>query len=168
LVAERMDESLVAMALILGVSITDVLVQSAKQTGALQYHYFKRGKREHCTRPVPAFRSLAVHEYLESEEWYAKNYGDYLLHAAADISLNRTIERLGVGFSRSLQEYGRLKRKAEQICANQTVYHCSADGKPQRHLSKQNCYSDDSGCGYPCIDKMLLEEEMNPNDAIGE
>jgi hypothetical protein len=159
LVAERMDESLVAMALLLGVSITDVLIQSAKQSTALQYHYFKHGKREHCTRPKPAFRSTAVQAYLESPEWYAKNYGDYLLHAATHISLNRTIERLGVvRFSRSLHEYRRLKSKAEQRCANQTVYHCSVDGKPQRHLSKLNCYSDDSGCGYPCIDKMLLDE----------
>jgi hypothetical protein len=161
LVAERLDESLVAMALVMGLPIADVLVQPAKVLLGNKYLYYRsRKNKEICKRPVSAFRSPAVAAHLTSDEWYAKNYGDYLLHAAANHSLDRTIHRLGrPRVARALQEYQRLQRKAQVVCANQTISHCSDDGIPQRDLTKDNCYSDDSGCGYPCIDKMLLDEE---------
>jgi hypothetical protein len=162
LVAERMDESLVALALVLGVRVQDVLVQSAKQASSEQYYYFKSGKRKFCKRPVKVVRSPAVVAHLQSDEWYAKNYGDYLLHAAAHASLDRTIRRLGRDrFQQALTAYRQLQTLAAQHCANQTVHHCSATGQPQRHLSKQNCYSDDSGCGYPCIDELLAKLKLN-------
>jgi hypothetical protein len=45
--------------------------------------------------PVKSFASPAVQEFLDSDEWRAMNYGDFLLHEAANQSLDRTIERLG-------------------------------------------------------------------------
>lgn len=161
LVAERMDESLVALALVLGVRIQDVLVQSAKQASSEQYYYLKSGKHEHCKRPVKAVRSPAIVAHLQSDEWYAKNYGDYLLLAAANASLDRTIRRLGPDrFQPALTANRQLQTLATHHCANQTIHHCSATGQPQRQLSKQNCYCDDSGCGYPCIDELLAKLKL--------
>lgn len=165
LVAERMDESIVALAMILGLPLTDVLVMDAKQNVGQEYLYFAQHDRisgrkvETCRLSIKAFRSPAVQAHLESTEWYAKNYGDYLLHAAALSSLDLTIERLGrQRFNTMLQQYQHLKSKSRQLCSNETLSHCSSTGQVQRHLSEKNCYSDDSGCGYACIDRMLASD----------
>jgi len=156
LVAERLDESIVTMALLMNVSLDDVLVQNAKESSASAWYYFKRGNFEQCRRPVPVFQSPAVRHHLQSEEWIAKNYGDYLLLAASHLSLDATMGRLGQErVNRALQFYRGLQEEVGLACRNETVYHCSFDGKPQRSLSKIDCYSDDSGCGYPCIDSFL-------------
>jgi hypothetical protein len=171
MVAERMDESVVALALLLGLDLGDVLVMDVKQntrTGTTghaangDYLYFSRHDPkthtmvETCRKSVPAVRSPAVQAHLESTEWYAKNYGDYLLHAAALQSLDRTIVRLGPArFHTALTDYRRLKTLAKEVCTNETISHCSSTGQVQRDLSAQNCYSDDSGCGYACIDLIL-------------
>jgi hypothetical protein len=43
---------------------------------------------------------------LTSDAWYALNYGDYALYAAANHSLDLTIERLGKQrFEKALQMY---------------------------------------------------------------
>jgi len=168
MIAERMDESTVALAMILGLDLTDVLVMNAKQNVGEDYLYFSEHDRstqktvESCRLSVRAFRSPAVQAHLETAEWYAKNYGDYLLHAAALKSLDLTRERLGRDrFERTLQDYRRLKAAVNERCSNETIGHCSAKGEVQRALSTLNCYSDDSGCGYPCIDRMLAEEAVD-------
>jgi hypothetical protein len=154
-----MDESLVALSMVMGVEVEDVLTNDARVAGS-GYAYRKDLKGEHCYRMQRSFRSDRVKRFLESDEWRARNYGDYLLHAAAIQSLDLTIERLGrVAFETRLVEYHRLKRKARNVCANATILPCSAKGVPQkRRLSKRNCYGDDGGCGYACIDEMLANE----------
>ena len=173
MVSERMDESVVAFALLFNLSLSDVLVMNAKQNSYKNdtgkggdYLYFswrdtkQKQPKEVCKLSVPSTRSPAVQAHFQSMEWKAKNYGDYLLQEAASQSLDRTIaETLGNDrFQRALQRYQRLKASANGRCANETLSHCSPTGKIQRHLSAQNCYADDSGCGYPCIDRMLLTE----------
>lgn len=162
LVAERMDESVVALAMVLGLPLADVLVMDAKQNLGQEYLYFTQHDRKStrklktCRLSIKAFRSPAVQSHLESTEWYAKNYGDYLLHAAALSSLDLTIERLGrQRFHSMLQQYQRLKLKSRQLCSNETLGPCSSTGQVQQELSEKNCYWDDSGCGYACIDRML-------------
>jgi hypothetical protein len=165
LVTERMDESLVALSMIMGIEVGDVLVNDAKVAGS-DYAYVKNAKpKEHCMPMIRSFRSDRVKQFLESDEWKARSYGDYLLHAAAILSLELTIERLGrAPFETRLAEYRRLKQKAREVCVNATFLPCSAKGKPQTHLSKQNCYGDDSGCGYPCIDELLANETKHAGD----
>jgi hypothetical protein len=180
MVSERMDESVVAFALLLDLPLSDVLVMNAKQNsnknGTAQggdYLYFswrdtkQKQPKEVCKLSVPSIRSPAVQAHFQSMEWRAKNYGDYLLQEAASQSLDRTIaETFGHDrFHRALQRYQRLKSKANALCANETLSHCSSTGEIQRHLSTQNCYADDSGCGYPCIDRMLLTEPKETEDA---
>eukprot|EP00980_Cylindrotheca_fusiformis_P020095 scaffold7169_cov107-Cylindrotheca_fusiformis.AAC.4 len=75
LVTERMDESLVAMALILGVSVEDVLVFNSK-VGDSHYLPVHRNKENggmvlECV-PLhrnPFSKSPSVQEYLNSDEW---------------------------------------------------------------------------------------------------
>jgi hypothetical protein len=162
LVAERMDESVVALSMIMAVEVGDVLVNDAKVGGSDYFLSRNKKKGDKCVRLQRTFRTEKVNTYLESQtgRWRARNYGDYLLYAAAVKSLDLTISRLGrVAFETRLGEYRRLKKQAKAMCANATVSHCSAEGKLQRHLSRENCYADDSGCGYACIDKMLASNQ---------
>eukprot|EP00934_Nitzschia_sp_Nitz4_P008754 Nitzschia sp. Nitz4//scaffold120_size68122//29785//31020//NITZ4_006044-RA/size68122-processed-gene-0.45-mRNA-1//-1//CDS//3329534278//8744//frame0 len=155
LVAERMDESLVAFALLLGLRLGDVLVNEAKNNaGGISYVYFHVGRKETCKRSIASFRSRTVKKYLESDEWRAQNYGDYLLHAAANRSLDLTIDRLGRSdFERSLAEFRALKQQIHAYCENRFVPPCAKDGTLQ--VQNASCYTKDFGCGYPCVDEYL-------------
>jgi hypothetical protein len=109
-----MDESLVALSMLLNIPVTDVLISSSKVAGS---SYFMRyGK---CVKLVKAFVSPAVKEHLESKTWLAQNYGDTLLHMTVNKSLDLTIDQsLGrANFDLKLSEYKRLKALDAKICA---------------------------------------------------
>jgi len=71
--------------------------------GAYDYH----GKERCCVSIQKAHSSPVVRDYLESnDEWQVLNYGDYLLFAATNRSLDLTIDRLGRDrFDKALQMY---------------------------------------------------------------
>jgi hypothetical protein len=162
LVVERMDESLVAMALSMGIDLGDVLVTSSKVAGSNYYLPVagkKNRKEMRCVKLISSHRTPAIEEYLESAEWRAMNYGDYLLHAAANKSLDLTIGRIGRDrFDTALKEYQRLKAKVDEGCIDRIHLPCSSTGQLQLGVSSQNCYERDLGCGFDCIDEMLLNE----------
>jgi hypothetical protein len=248
LVVERLDESLVAMALTMGLDIGDILVSSSKVAGSSYYYaplgggispgrirksldrgdpksspaYWREGanttndpaqrrtsglvkmrvdgtlpaqRREKerdmrangrdklrfeklrfvgasthrptakCVKLERPFRTRAIDEYLESDEWRAMNYGDYLLHAAANRSLDLTIERIGRDrFDTALKEYQRLRTKADRVCKDHVQLPCSSYGKSQLMISQKSCYKRDFGCGHSCIDEMLLNETLGGKD----
>ena len=150
---ERLDESLVAMQLLLDLPVSDILSTSSKVGGG--YFYVKHNGKSRCIPLQKSFRSPAVQAYLESDEWYAQNYGDYLLFAAANHSLDMTIERLGKErFAKALQEYREAMKLVKEECDAKTIFPCSTSGKKQSGLSRKNCYHGDEGCGYPCVDEL--------------
>lgn len=164
-VVERMEESLVALQLLLGVDAGDILVTSSKISGG--YTLSSSKGRHKCVKMAKAIPFPAVDEFLHSNEWYAKNYGDYLLHAAANQSLDLTIQALGVDrFQKALAEYRRLKELERRVCAPHAIFPCSAQGENQMNVSKYNCYHDDEGCGYPCIDEMLRNDTLQKEGKI--
>jgi hypothetical protein len=165
LVTERMDESLVAMALSMGLNVGDVLVTASKVAGS-RYHFARYSHNVvKCLPTVKSFVSPIVQEFLDSEEWRAMNYGDFLLHETANLSLDRTIERLGRDrFDRALTKFRRLRALETEQCAPHVKFPCSDEGQVQPNLSRRSCYLPfyDFGCGYKCIDKMIdndLEED---------
>ena len=143
-VVERMDESLVMLQLLLGAEPGDMLSVDSKVPG--DYHYFP--KKETCVQIAKSHVSPIVKQYLNSEPWYTQNYGDYLLLAAANRSLDLTIDAWGrPQFETALTEYRRLKKRASETCSNITVFECSSDGVVQFEMAKDNCYKKDQGCG---------------------
>jgi len=116
-----------------------------------------------CVKLVKAFQSPAVKEYLQSKEWLAQNYGDTILHMAVNKSLDMTIdETIGrSAFQRKLVEYKRLKELDMERCAPHTILPCSKDGVNQVGPSRLNCYAEDYGCGYPCINQMLQDNTLH-------
>ena len=158
LLVERMDESLVAMSMVMGVDVGDLLVVSSKIAGTY-YYVPQRRKNPRCVKLQNPQVTETIQAYVKSKEWYAMNYGDYLLHSAVNKSLDLTIDRLGRHrFESTLRDYRRLKAMVDTVCANQIHLPCSSKGRPQPDLAKQSCYATDIGCGFPCIDNMLGKE----------
>jgi hypothetical protein len=164
IVPERMDESLVALALLLNIDVGDVLVSSSKVAGTSQYHLLHPNQTTFTCMPTTrSFVSPGVAQYLQSNQWRAMNYGDYLLHAAASKSLDLTIHNT-IGyerFQRALDRYHKLQELEQIYCAPYVQFPCSNDGKPQLQEAKGNCYLYyyDFGCGYPCINSIIHEHD---------
>lgn len=172
LLAERMDESLVALSMILGLpSVSQVLTTPSKISGT-SYQLYNTNNHRHsasnhsgCVLLQKPFMSRKVSNFLKSKAWHDTNYGDYLLHQAVDWSLDRTIRALGRDlFQKQLKEYRRLQSAMTQHCFASTntaddqtavVFPCSPNGTEQSERSKTSCYWRDFGCGYPCIDRTL-------------
>lgn len=163
LVVDRMDESLVALALLLDIDVGDVLVTSSKVAGS----FFHDTPHNQCVELTPSVKSKAVQTYLNSDDWKAQNYGDYLLHAAANQSLDLTIEPLGrERFDSAMERYQMLQEAEKKQCAPKVEFPCSKTGKPQPKLARKQCYQRDFGCGYKCIDEMIHAMDSNSNKAV--
>ncbi|GKY91553.1 hypothetical protein MPSEU_000127200 [Mayamaea pseudoterrestris] len=168
LVVDRMDESLVVLSLLLGVDVGDVVVADSKITGET-YRMWKNKPIENsvCIPTKKSFKSDAVASFLESDQWRASNYGDYVLHAAAHKSLELTIEQIGrEKFEATLTEYKRLKTIANDRCAHQIHLPCGPEGQLQLDKNKQSCYilAKDFGCAHGCIDAVLDKERPIKRD----
>jgi hypothetical protein len=165
IVVERLPESLVVMALLTGLDITDLLTMSSKQAGMWYYTGGGRQKGK-CIALIKPIQSLSTKALFESHEWKKDHVGDSLLHATAVHSLDRTIEALGVDkVKQAVADLKRWQDRVELACSNagvgaaasknETQYPCSATGEPQLELSATSCYIRDFGCGYPCIDRIV-------------
>ena len=150
IVVERIDESLVVLQMLLAIDIGDVLTLDSKVQGM---YTFGRGR---CFKNVKATVSPVVKNQLTSDVWYAQNYGDYVLHAAANASLDSTIDALGrERVEKAVTEYRRLKALASNLCSSTAYFPCSKDGEKQLKQARESCYKKDFGCGYKCIDEFL-------------
>jgi hypothetical protein len=91
-ITERMEESVVALQLLLGLETGDILYLSAKGSGG-----FDDGahRDQGCVYIVPGFISPGMKAYFESLEWKILTATDTFLHQAANRSLDMTIDRLG-------------------------------------------------------------------------
>ena len=96
--------------------------------------------------------------FYNSNFWRANNYGDFLLHEAANQSLDMTIERIGrERFEMELKEFRRRLALVHEQCTlkGRVILPCSDEGVKQRKASKLNCYFEDIGCGHKCIDEVV-------------
>jgi hypothetical protein len=152
-VVERLQESLVVMALLTGLALTDLLTMSSKQAGMFYY----TGRK--CIALVKPVQSVAVTALFQSVQWKRAHWGDALLHAAAVASLDRTIQALGVEtVKKAVADFAKLQQTVELACNNnETQYPCSATGEPQLEQAAISCYFRDFGCGHPCIDRVLRD-----------
>jgi hypothetical protein len=162
IVVERYDESLVALQLLLGLTSSDILYLPSKGSGSYSHSSIKlaiAGRRGGCQKLTKSFVSPAVKEHLESDMWYAQNYGDFVLHAAVNASLDNTIDSLGrARFNEALAQFLELKRQAADACTDTVIWPCSQTGDSQWNASLTQCYNKDEGCGYPCLDEFVASQ----------
>jgi Sulfotransferase family len=141
---ERMQESLVILQFLLGLETGDLVYLSYNVGGS--YYYHDSGT---CKKLIKSHTSPRMQEYFQSdEEWYAKNYGDYLLFAAVNRSIDLTIiETIGrERFDPALEEFRRLETKVNDICSHRVKFPCSNNGtvlfrptKPVPHEEIAQC-----------------------------
>lgn len=150
-VVEFMYESLAVMTLLWDLSPSDVIVMNSKQAGG----YDAGGKRKKCTKIVPSRLFPAVESYLDSPQ-YQRPHADFLLYYAVVESLHRTMDSLGrERVQERVQHLQRLQQLVESECAGKAIFPCSRSGEVQFEASQANCYVQDAGCGYPCVNDVL-------------
>lgn len=150
---ERFDESLVALQLLLGLETNDILYFAVKT----REQYATNGKEKVCLKPLDWIELISdpIRSHLESDEWFAQNYGDHLLYQAANMSLDKTIFSIGLKvFSKALKDFRSLLNTAEESC--QVRFPCSSNGTYQYDESLEDCYAESTGCGYKCFDNLSL------------
>eukprot|EP00980_Cylindrotheca_fusiformis_P000121 scaffold21_cov107-Cylindrotheca_fusiformis.AAC.15 len=153
ILAERYDESIVVLQLLLGLEATDVLYLSSKKSGD---SYHPNPKFDSCALLKKAVVPETIARHLESDEWFASEYGDYVLIEAVRQSLDLTIQAIGEEkFQQALETFLKLKNQATDECINTTNPPCSDKGVLQLELAKESCYEKDWGCGYKCLDNMI-------------
>jgi hypothetical protein len=149
-VTERMDESLVVMKLLWDLHDEDVLVLPAKIAGG----YEPQGGNANCSLTVKSFRSPAVEQYIAEE--FDKDNMDYVYYAAANYSLDKTINMLGrEKVAAEVERHRALQRLVNAQCASEAFFPCSAEGKLQNKESQQSCYYQDAGCGHACVNRVV-------------
>lgn len=168
-VVERLDESLVALQLLLGLEAYDILHFATKVHDSYERKAIKYKKKTfQCVKLQQLNATREVGNFLESTEWFARNYGDYLLYTAANQSLDKTILDLGRSkFDAALAHYRSLQKEAHTVCSHQVFFPCSPNGTDQFQLSKPNCYVPEQGCGYPCFDDMMLRAASSQANESG-
>ena len=107
--------------------------------------------------PAPKKLNPAIADFFEQQRSNpnAINW-DYLLYDAAQLSLNRTIDRIGQNVvEQRVKLLQTLQAAAEEACQAKAIFPCSHEGVPQHEQSEKDCFFQDSGCGHRCVDKVL-------------
>lgn len=148
---ERFDESLVVLQLIFGLNVGDILYISSKVSN--NDVYYSHIRQPNCFKLKSANVTPEMKKYFKSNFWYVRNAADFLLFMAVNQSLDNTIQQIGSDkFEKALTEYRNILPLAQEKCTPFRVFPCSPNGTLQRKRSSKNCYFDDCGCGYKCLD----------------
>mmetsp|Transcript_36338 Transcript_36338/g.71479 ORF Transcript_36338/g.71479 Transcript_36338/m.71479 type:complete len:176 (+) Transcript_36338:445-972(+) len=138
-----------------------ILYSSSKASGGY-VDFDMRDGRNKCIKVPKSFISDPVRKFLDSPVWTAMNYGDIMLYAAAERSLNLTIDMIGrERFGKALETFRALKREAEEVCAPHITLPCSVEGILQQEKAKDNCFYKDMGCGNPCFNKFMANKTQS-------
>ena len=151
-VTERMDESVVAMAMLLNLPIADVMYLKAKGKGG-----FDDGGGGKCVLIQRSFVSDGMKEYFRTPEYREIIQWDKLVYQAANRSLDLTIESLGRDeFEKNLARFRQGQQTAAETCLTSTRFPCTEDGL-MRNQSETDCLWKDSACGSECLDQVATE-----------
>lgn len=150
-ITERMDESAVALMMLIGAKIGDILFLNAKGSGGYDDGVYENT----CFFIQPSRVTPHMQEFLRSDTWYQVTKWDNLLFAAANRSLDLTIDRLGrKAFNENLSKFRHAQEVARERCLSQEVFPCTSTGQHNEHAS---CLWSDSGCGYKCLNAVADE-----------
>ncbi len=151
-IAERLDESLVVLSLLLDIPLGDVLHLDSKRSEG----YDGEGGRGRCFWMVPTNLTAEMQSYLETPQWKAHVLAERALYQAARYSLDLTIERLGRDrVAQRVSLFRPAQRLAQEKCVKRTKFPCSAIGIP-RQESETDCLTLDYGCGLDCLDEVAM------------
>lgn len=170
-VQERMEESLVAMAMLMDMSMRDIMHLAPAMVGfpgtpKKLGHFVQNMKNPtKCTYIIPAFVSPGLEAYFETPKYQNSVKGERILYNVANKALNMTIDTLNKNgeFSANLNIFRYLQAWALYTCqdepsiADATQFPCMRNGKYNTELEAE-CVQDDVGCGFSCLDKVANEK----------
>lgn len=157
-VNERMEESLVVLAMLAQIPLTDVVVFSSKLAGG--YHLSGIGLG--CLKLKKKWTTPKIEEYILGD-YRSANKDDYLLYNAAQRSLDKTIDALGrQRVEENIELLRSLQQQNEDSCASKVTMPCPEpedDQKKRIHKrrTEESCYFSDVGCGHACTDLILTD-----------
>ena len=143
------------MQLLLRLNVRDILYVVTNAGGGYDKVKIK-GKKLQCVKIQSTFTTPSMSNYLSSNEFYNNNMGDFLLYEAANKSLDNTIHNvIGIEtFTTAYNEFLDLKLLIKDTCGKLDLSPCSQNGTLQLDVSSKNCYIDDFGCGYKCLNDL--------------
>jgi hypothetical protein len=150
-ITERMDESVVALAMLLNLPLGDVLYLDAKGHGGYDDGVYNNT----CVYIKPSILSPRMRNFFGNEYWTDMIKWDRLLYDASNRSLDLTIDGLGRdAFNKNLIKFRNANQVARDRCLPLNVFPCTSTGE---HNKNASCLWSDSGCGYKCLDEVALE-----------
>ena len=157
-VTERMEESIVAMQMLLGLRTSDVVTLPSKVSGP-GGSFDGGGSPSGCTVIPKSFVSDRIRTFFEtSPEWKDALRYDRLLYRLANRSLDMTIEQFDTNeFGRNLDAFRRASKAVLSVCRPEVTLPCDGKGEGDRPWpeSETSCFFQDHGCGFECIDRVL-------------
>jgi hypothetical protein len=158
-VVERWEESLIVLKLLLDLEHHDMIVFPAKSSGGWNWNWQVSGEGKETCFFIPkvdyTLLPQAVDAYLQTN--YSVDNVDYLLYAAANRSLDLTIDFLGRELvQEQVQRHVQLTNLVQKHCQGKVIFPCSEEGvwQPQ---AETDCYWRDMGCGHKCVDYVLTD-----------
>jgi Sulfotransferase family len=151
-VTERLDESAVVLAMLLGVPLADILYLSAKEHGAWDDGVFS------CHYLIQSFVSPGMEQFFRTSPAFQEMVRwDHILHQAVNRSLDLTIDRLGrAEFEMQLATFQAAQRAVQERCLPKAVFPCSELGKTKN----TTCIRNDLGCSFDCLDEVATELQL--------
>mmetsp|Transcript_9969 Transcript_9969/g.14908 ORF Transcript_9969/g.14908 Transcript_9969/m.14908 type:complete len:492 (-) Transcript_9969:78-1553(-) len=156
-VSDRMEESLVVLAMLAQIPLTDVVVFSSKIAGG-----YDGGNGRSCVKLKKKWTTPKIDEYIHGD-YQSANKDDYLLYNAAQRSLDKTIDALGrKRVEENVELLKSLQQQNDEQCASKTTMPCpqpkdESMKEEHKRLAKESCYKDDFGCGHACTDEVLAD-----------
>jgi len=157
-VTDRMEESLVVLAMLAQIPLTDVVIYYSKQSGG---YGFAKGN-EDCVKLEKKWTTPKIDEYILGD-YQKANKDDYLLYNAAQRSLDKTIDALGrKRVEENVELLKSLRQQNEDQCTSKTTMPCpqpkdESMKEEHKRLTKESCYFADFGCGHACTDVALSD-----------
>lgn len=151
-VLERLDESLVVLQMLLGLTTKDILYTRARSSGT-----FSNGwKGRPCFFISHSFLTDGMKDFFVSEEWEKTIQHDLMLYEAANASLDRTIDALGrKEFKSKLLAFQQGLTVAAENCRGRVIGICSESGE-EIPRPNRTCYVWSEGCDHECLNEIDL------------
>lgn len=160
-ITERMDESVVALSILWGLPLADVLYLSAKTNGGYD------GGGGGCHLIPKSIRVPGMQEVIDSEFFQDIIQWDNVVFQLANRSLDLTIDQT-IGrdkFNKAYSIFQNARKLAEQTCSKEVQFPCTGGGLNASNdtwgrsfnYKDTDCLMRDSGCGYMCLDDVATE-----------
>jgi hypothetical protein len=170
---ERMEESLVALSMLLQIPIRDIMHlapamvgwpgQTKKKLGHFQGNIKDPSKK--CTYVIPAFVSPGLKEYFNATAYQNSVKAERILYQVANRTLDLTIATFNQKeFESNLQVFRQAQAVALYTCQDEpsildaVQFPCMRNGK-FNPAQQADCVRDDYGCGFACLDQVA--NDMN-------